>query len=91
MRNFIAVPIVYSLVCLSPAVAGAAEATSPQISRLFNSDQEHRYTPVPGRRLAVGDECPNLSGSYCPDEFPVCCMVSGEWGCYAKLDDCKEK
>jgi hypothetical protein len=55
-----------------------------------NANQSKR-PPAPGVKVAAGDECPNLSGSFCPDEAPVCCLVSGEWKCFAKLEDCKEE
>ena len=37
-----------------------------------------------------GQECPASSGTYCTDQFPICCMVRGQWGCYASLSDCHE-
>src|SRR5947209_8478031 len=34
--------------------------------------------------LARGEQCPNGSGQYCPDQFPACCMIRGQWTCRAK-------
>lgn len=75
------------------ALANAADRQSPlqRLSALVTTGEAKHATPVPHTRLAAGQECPANSGSYCSDQFPVCCMVSGTWGCYAKLADCREK
>lgn len=36
---------------------------------------------------ARGQECPANSGSYCPIQFPVCCLIRGDWKCAASLQD----
>lgn len=74
------------------AVANATDRLLPsqKLSALISGGEVKRATPVPKTRIAAGDECPANSGSFCSDQFPVCCRVSGTWGCYAKLADCKE-
>ncbi len=75
------------------AVANASERLLPsqKLAALVANGEVKRATPVPKTRIAAGQECPANSGSYCSDQFPVCCLVSGTWGCYAKLADCKER
>jgi hypothetical protein len=86
--------VAFSAIGLGAALAGSAEPGAVLISRLYGPDRDSPYTPIPdrkGTKLASGEECPSQSSSYCPNDFPVCCLVSGEYGCYAKREDCKEK
>jgi len=59
---------------------------NPEIQELVDQDQEQADA-----KTAAGKRCPNFTGKIkCTTTFPVCCKVSGTWGCYAKLSDCKE-
>jgi hypothetical protein len=57
------------------------------------------FTPWSGGDLAIlgerdtigrGQECPTNSGSYCSDQFPVCCLIGGDYRCHASLSDCRQ-
>jgi len=39
-------------------------------------------------RLARGNECPPSSGSYCSDQFPVCCFKNNKYYCASSLSSC---
>ena len=94
MPNLFTSILVFCLIGVGSAMAGAGQSSSLLTTRLYAPAPERPYTPLPERnatKLAAGEEYPNRSGSYCSDESPVCCLVSGEYGCYAKREDCKEK
>ena len=94
MREFFTTTLMLCLFGYGSATAGPVQSSSPAIARLYVPQSERPFTPLRDHnpmKLATGEECPNQSGSYCSNEFPVCCLVSGEYACYAKREDCKEK
>lgn len=92
---------VVAAICLG-MLAGPAMALEPApfpaVPNLPNEQSVAApFTPWVGADVAIlgeqdevgrGQECPTNSGSYCSDQFPVCCLIGNDYRCHASLADC---
>jgi hypothetical protein len=79
-----------TLASISAAPAAVAQTLLREAPRAGEVQPLEKALKEAPTLLARGEQCPNGSGKYCPDQFPACCMIRGQWTCRAKREYCRE-